>query len=171
MATLSRTLAQWVAKLRYEDLPPAVVDRAKGVTLHNLASVMIGSQTTTGRQAVTMVTAEEAGVRNGATIMVDGTRVTKGGAAYANSEMAMSGGKLDSFRMLTHPGTALVPGALIAAESAGASGKDYLTGLAAGYEVTAAQPFDLFPQTRHLECVLTLRRGVAGFPGVESKPV
>ena len=33
--------------------------------------------------------------------------------------------------------------------------------LAAGYEVTAAQPFDLFPQTRHLECVLTLRRGVA----------
>ncbi len=30
--------------------------------------------------------------------------------------------------------------------------------LAAGYELTAAQPFDLFPQTRHLECVLTLRR-------------
>lgn len=28
--------------------------------------------------------------------------------------------------------------------------------LAAGYKVTAAQPFDLFPQTRHLECVLTL---------------
>jgi 23S rRNA (uracil1939-C5)-methyltransferase/tRNA (uracil-5-)-methyltransferase len=30
--------------------------------------------------------------------------------------------------------------------------------LAAGYALTAAQPFDLFPQTRHLECVLTLRR-------------
>jgi tRNA/tmRNA/rRNA uracil-C5-methylase (TrmA/RlmC/RlmD family) len=30
--------------------------------------------------------------------------------------------------------------------------------LAAGYQVTAAQPFDLFPQTRHLECVLTLRK-------------
>ena len=30
--------------------------------------------------------------------------------------------------------------------------------LAAGYELTAAQPFDLFPQTRHLECVLTLVR-------------
>ena len=34
--------------------------------------------------------------------------------------------------------------------------------LAAGYELTAAQPFDLFPQTRHLECVLTLRRQDAG---------
>ncbi len=30
--------------------------------------------------------------------------------------------------------------------------------LAAGYTLTAAQPFDLFPQTRHLECVLTLVR-------------
>jgi len=31
--------------------------------------------------------------------------------------------------------------------------------LAAGYTLAAAQPFDLFPQTRHLECVLTLTRG------------
>lgn len=30
--------------------------------------------------------------------------------------------------------------------------------LAAGYKLTAVQPFDLFPQTRHLECVITLRR-------------
>ena len=30
--------------------------------------------------------------------------------------------------------------------------------LAAGYVLTAVQPFDLFPQTRHLECVITLRR-------------
>jgi tRNA/tmRNA/rRNA uracil-C5-methylase (TrmA/RlmC/RlmD family) len=29
---------------------------------------------------------------------------------------------------------------------------------AAGYTLMAVQPFDLFPQTRHLECVITLRR-------------
>ena len=33
--------------------------------------------------------------------------------------------------------------------------KDFL---AAGYVLAAVQPFDLFPQTRHLECVITLRR-------------
>jgi 23S rRNA (uracil1939-C5)-methyltransferase/tRNA (uracil-5-)-methyltransferase len=33
--------------------------------------------------------------------------------------------------------------------------KDFL---AAGYAATAVQPFDLFPQTRHLECVITLAR-------------
>jgi tRNA/tmRNA/rRNA uracil-C5-methylase (TrmA/RlmC/RlmD family) len=35
--------------------------------------------------------------------------------------------------------------------------------VAAGYAVTAVQPFDLFPQTRHLECVITLQRE-AGTP-------
>ncbi|MEO6875578.1 MAG: class I SAM-dependent RNA methyltransferase [Opitutaceae bacterium] len=33
--------------------------------------------------------------------------------------------------------------------------------LAAGYTLTAVQPFDLFPQTRHLECVITLVRSAA----------
>lgn len=36
--------------------------------------------------------------------------------------------------------------------------RDLKAFLAAGYTLTAVQPFDLFPQTRHLECVITLRR-------------
>jgi 2-methylcitrate dehydratase PrpD len=66
MASLSRTLAQWVVGLKYEDLPLEVVDRAKGVTLQSLASVLLGSQTAPGRQAVKLIAEEEAGVRNGA---------------------------------------------------------------------------------------------------------
>ena len=135
MASISRQLAQFVSKLRYEDLPPAVVDRAKGVTLQCLASVLLGSQTQPGKQAAKLIKDEELGVKNGATILVDGSKVTKAGAAFANSEMAFAGGKWDTFRMLTHPGTSIVPTALIAAESAGASGKDFITGLVAGYEV------------------------------------
>jgi len=145
MASLSRQLAQWVVGLRYEDLPPAVVDRAKGLTLHSLASVLLGSQSAAGQQAVQLMTDEEAGVRNGATIMVHGTKVTKGGAALANSEMAMAGGKLDSFRMLTHPGTSIVPGAFVAAETAGVSGRDFLTALVAGYEVMERMAADFIP--------------------------
>jgi len=36
--------------------------------------------------------------------------------------------------------------------------RDLRSFLTAGYSLTAAQPFDLFPQTRHLECVLSLQR-------------
>src|SRR4051812_39723744 len=145
MASISRQLAQWIVGLRYEDLPTEVVDRAKGVTLHSLASTLIGSQTGPGRNAVKLITGEEAGVRRGATIMVTGETVTRGGAAFANSEMAMSGGKLDSFRMLTHPGTSIIPSALIAAETAQASGKDYITGIAAAYEAMERMAADVIP--------------------------
>src|SRR5215468_1122624 len=127
MASLSRQLAQWV------------------VALQGLASVLLGSLTPGGRQAVALVVADEAGVRNGATVMVDGTRVTKGGAAFANAEMAMAGGKWDTFRMLTHPGTSIIPGAFVAAETAGASGPDFLTGLVAGYEVMERMAADFIP--------------------------
>ena len=92
-----------------------------------------------------LITEEEAGVRNGVTVMVSGETVTRGGAAFANSEMAMSGGKLDSFRMLTHPGTSIIPAALIGAESAGASGKAYITGVAAAYEVMERMAADVIP--------------------------
>ena len=145
MATISRQLAKWVAGLRYDNLPPDVVDRAKGVTLQCVASVLIGSQNGAGKQAVKMVADEETGVRKGATIMVDGTLVTKGGAAFANSEQALAGGKYDTFRMLTHPGTSIIPAALVGAEAAGASGKDYLTGVAAGYEVMERLAAEFIP--------------------------
>src|SRR5438477_6886514 len=145
MTSLSRQLARWVAALRYEDLSPAVVDRAKGVTLHSLASVLLGSLTPGGRQAVKLISDEEAGVKHGATIMVDGARVTRGGAAFANAEMAMAGGKWHTFRMLTHPGTSIIPGAFVGAETAAAPGRDFLTGLAAGYEVMERMAADFIP--------------------------
>ena len=135
MASISRQLAQFAAGLRYEELPAAVVDRAKGVTLQSLTSVLIGSTSNEAKHAVQLVTDEEAGVKKGATVMVDGTLVTKAGAAFANSELALAGGKYDTFRMLTHPNTAIIPAALVAAEACGASGKTYLTGVVAGYEV------------------------------------
>jgi 2-methylcitrate dehydratase PrpD len=145
MASISRQLAQWITGLRYEDLPAAVVDRAKGVTLHGVASMLVGSQTKSGKQAVQFVTQEESTSRNGATLVVYGTQVTKGGAAFANSEMAMSGGKLDSFRMLTHPGTSIIPAALIAAETAGATGQEYIAGVAAAYEAMERMAADFIP--------------------------
>ena len=145
MASLSRQLSQWTVGLRYEDLPAEVVDRAKGLTLHALASVLLGSQTPSGRNAVTLIADEELGVANGATILVDGRKVTRGGAAFANSEMCFAGGKWDTFRMLTHPGTSIIPAALVAAETAGASGKSFITAIVAAYEVMERMAADFIP--------------------------
>jgi 2-methylcitrate dehydratase PrpD len=143
--SLSRRLAHWVARLSYDDLPPDVIDRAKGVTLHALASVLLGAQRPEGEHAVQLIAEEEAGVTPGATIMVYGTKATKGGTAFANAEMAFAGGKWDTFRMLTHPGTSIIPCAFVAAEAAGVSGRDFITGVAAGYEVMERMAADFIP--------------------------
>lgn len=108
--------------------------------------MLVGSQLPAGQEALKLVVEEdEAGGRGGATIMVDGAKATKGGAAYANSEMAYAGGKRDTFRMLTHPGTSIIPAAFVAAETAGVSGRDFLTGLVAGYEVSERMAADFIP--------------------------
>ena len=145
MTSLSRQLARWVTGLAYDDLPPAVIDRAKGVTLHCLSSILLGAETKAGRDAVKLMTDEEAGVKRGATILVSGEKVTKSGAAFANSEMAFAGGKWDTFRMLMHPGTSVPPAALAAAEESGASGKEFITAIAAGYEVMERLAADFIP--------------------------
>jgi 2-methylcitrate dehydratase PrpD len=57
----------------------------------------------------------------------------------------LAGGKWDTFRMLTHPGTAIIPGALVAAEGERASGRDFITAIAAGYEVMERMAADWIP--------------------------
>jgi 2-methylcitrate dehydratase PrpD len=106
---------------------------------------LLGSELPAGREAVKFVTEEEAGVRSGGTILVNGSTVTKGGAAFANAEMLLAGGKWDTFRMLTHPGASIIPAALVAAEASSASGQDFITGLAAGYEVMERMAADFIP--------------------------
>ena len=146
MASLSRQLAQWVVGLRYDDLPPSVVDRAKGVTLRSLTSVLLGSQVPGGQQAVQLITVEESGVGQGAIIMVHGITVTTGGATFTNAKMATAGGKLDSFRILTHPGPSILLGAFVAAVTAGAAGREFLTAVAASYEVMERLAADFIPR-------------------------
>jgi hypothetical protein len=133
--SLSREFAQFAAGLDFADLPPAVVDRAKGVTLQALASALVAHDMPARRQALAMMREEEAGGGGAATVLCDGSKLTKAGAAFVNCETIFAGGKWDTFRMLTHPGTAIIPAALAAAEVAGASGKEFLTAIAAGYEV------------------------------------
>src|SRR5580700_5154583 len=143
--SLSREFAGFVANLRYEDLPPEVVDRAKGVTLQALSSALVAHDMPASRQALALMREEEAGGSGVATALRSGSRLTKAGAAFVNAETIFAGGKWDTFRMLTHPGTAILPAALVAGEVAGSSGKQFLTAIAAAYEVMERMAADFIP--------------------------
>jgi hypothetical protein len=133
--SLSREFGAFVAGLDYDKLPPEVVDHAKGVTLQALSSALLGSQMPASRQALALMQEEEAAGGGAATVLCHGAKLTKGGAAFVNAETIFAGGKWDTFRMLTHPGIAILPAALVAAEVSGCSGREFLTGVAAGYEI------------------------------------
>src|SRR5258706_247902 len=143
--SLSRDFAAFVANLRYDDLPPAVVDRAKGVTLQALSSALVGHAMAASRDALALMQAEEAGGGGVATVLANGAKLTKAGAAFVNAEMIFAGGKWDTFRMLTHPGVAILPAALVSAELAGSSGEAFLTAIAAAYEVMERMAAEFIP--------------------------
>ena len=143
--SLSRDFAAFVANLRYEDLPAAVLDRAKGVILQGLTSALVAYDMPASRQALALMQEEEAGGGGAATTLCSGAKLTKAGAAFVNAEMLLAGGKWDTFRMLTHPGTAILPAALVAAEITGCSGRQLLTGVAAAYEVMERMASEFIP--------------------------
>ena len=53
--SLSRQFGAFVANLTYDDLPPAVIDRAKGVTLQALASALVAHDMPASRQALALM--------------------------------------------------------------------------------------------------------------------
>jgi 2-methylcitrate dehydratase PrpD len=144
-ASISRRLSRWVAGLAYSDLPPEVLDRARGVTLQGLSSCLLGHGFPETRQAIRLVEEEELGCGGTTTALVDGRRFSRAGAAFINSEMMFAGGKWDTFRMVVHPSCAILPAALVAAEATRCSGREFLTGVVAGYEVTERLAADFVP--------------------------
>jgi 2-methylcitrate dehydratase PrpD len=143
--SLSRNFAAFIATLHYDALPAEVIDRAKGVTLQALSSALVAHDMPTSRQALALMQEEEAGGAGVASVLCSGAKLTKAAAAFVNAEMILAGGKWDTFRMLTHPGTAILPAALVAAEITGCDGKAFLTAIAAGYEVMERMASEFIP--------------------------
>ena len=84
--SLSRTLARFVDGLQFDNLPAEVPDKVKTSLLHSLIGTFLGAETAHGKASIELVKMEEA--RNdGATILVDGARATRCGAAFANSKL------------------------------------------------------------------------------------
>ena len=145
--SLSRTLARYATSLKFEDLPPAVVDKVKASLLHALIISIVGADTSHGKASIALAKEEES-KSDGATILVDGSRATRMGAAFANSKLMHATNQTDSYRMLIHPGPCVIPAALATAELDRRGGKQVLAAVAAAYEVEARVAGDFIPTTQ-----------------------
>lgn len=151
--TLATRLGTFVADLRFEDMPPRVVDKAKALVNHAVTVGMASMQaapTVAARRAVLQAEGlgrRQVGRGQGATLWVDGSRATRVGAVFANAVSIAVNNQCDSYHMLTHPGVQIVPAALAAAESEGRSGRELLAAVVAGYEVQCRCARDFIPST------------------------
>ena len=136
-------LGEFAARLRFEDLPAAVVDKAKALVNHAVTVGLVGAghaRSAAARRAVLeheRLGPRRIGAGQGATLWIDGVRVTRAGAAFANGVAVAVNNQCDSYHMLTHPGVLIVPAGLATAEGEGRSGRELLTALVAGYAVIA----------------------------------
>ncbi|MBI4190875.1 MAG: MmgE/PrpD family protein [Betaproteobacteria bacterium] len=150
---LAVQLGEFVAALRFDDLPAAVIDKAKALVNHGVTVGMACASTARAVAARSTVLQHEGlgiqrvGAGQGATLWVDGTRVTRVGAAFANGVSVAVNQQCDSYHMLTHPGVLIIPAGLATAEGENRTGQELLTALVAGYEVQCRCARDFIPST------------------------
>lgn len=134
MASVTRQLATFAAELRYQKIPGEAVAAARIAVLNILAAALGGAQTRIGRVHTQLAKDIGGGVRD-ATVIGDGTRVSRPIAAYANGGLAFALDYEDVCQYVIHAGPIVVPAVLAVSESLGLSGKQMIAGVVAGYEV------------------------------------
>jgi 2-methylcitrate dehydratase len=131
---VTRELADWVAGLRYDDLPAAVAEEAGRAFADFLGECLFVGATKAWGQSIADFCARDGGGQPEATIIATGKRTLASRAALANGTMAL-GFEYADFGAGSRPYPFAVTGPLAVAESRHRSGKDLALAIVIGYEV------------------------------------
>jgi len=135
VTTPARQLADFAAALRFDSLPPAVVDRTEDLFLDWFASALAGK----GARPVETIAEfyESQGPATGPSeILIHRTTSSPMIAAAVNAASSHFAEQDDVHNSsVFHPAAVVIPPALAVAQAIGASGRDLVTAIVAGYEV------------------------------------
>lgn len=150
MSTTAHRYGQYATELRFDDLPPSVVDHAKKLILDIIANAIGGyAWMESGPSILEGVRALDRGGR-GATVLATGEAMAPEWTALANGTMAHS---LDydnhHAKGVIHAGSSVVTAALAAGEESGAGGCDLVTAVVIGYEIACRLAMALGPHSSH----------------------
>jgi 2-methylcitrate dehydratase PrpD len=138
-------LSAHIAGALEQRLPEDVVRKACQHILDTIAAMISGTRLAPGRLAVAYIQSL-GGVRQASVV---GTRLLTSAsqAALANGMLAHADETDDSHApSRTHPGCAVIPAALAAAESAHACGRDFIRAVVLGYDVATRVNYALDPE-------------------------
>ena len=132
---VTRTIAEFVAGLRYDDIPPGAIASAKEQLLSILGAIWAGSRMPPARKFGRAV--RGFGERGEATVIGErGFRTSARHAALMNSVHAQIL-EWEDWTFIAHSGASIVPTALAAGELGDASGAELLAAIVAGNEILA----------------------------------
>lgn len=161
--TLAGELAAYLLKVRYEDLPADAIENAKKVIASTLASAAQGSTIESAR-IVRDLAREQAGREDATAWFSEGLRLPLANAVRVNVMLSDAAASDDSdLRNIAHTGTIVTAVSLAAAEKAGASGRDVLAAMVAGYEASGRIGEAISPglgERGFHACIITVFGGV-----------
>jgi len=143
----TRTLAEFVARLRYEDLPQAVVEQACRIIVDTVGCALSAWTEDPAKSRIALEIAQLYGSDQGASVIgVAGVKSQPAFAALANGILANAADNDDTHkRALLHTGSVVVPPALALAETERLSGRELILALVAGYEVAVRVGMAVMP--------------------------
>jgi 2-methylcitrate dehydratase PrpD len=136
IGTEMAALSAYVAGARDRELPAAVQERAALHTLDTLAAVISGSEMPAGVAGRRWAASVYGPAASGPATIIGAGRAATVAAALCNGMSAHADETDDShLETHSHPGCAIVPAAVAAAQDVNASGRELLRAVAAGYDV------------------------------------
>ncbi len=129
-------LANYVHRLRFEDLPGEVVESAKLVLLDYLASAMAGYKVNRIFNDALWSVVGSMGGKKESRVIFQGARLPAPLAALMNAGYGHGADLDDGNRTAQgHPGVGTIPAVLALAEAHGLSGRDVIVAIVAGYDI------------------------------------
>jgi len=130
---VTRTFARFASELACDDIPHRVKERSKDLLLDALACALAGYE---GEDTLKVTRFAAALGQSQESSIIGGGRLSLAGATALNGFLITAVSMCDVYRpTATHLQPLVVPPALAVAERDGASGRDLLTALTAGFEV------------------------------------
>ena len=144
---VTRELAGFASRLRFEDLPATTVDMARRLLLDGIGCLLVGGSGEHGINATAMV--RRVGGLPQATLITDLAPASVRDAAFVNGICLYSVGLNDVHKPAgAHPGGCIVPAVLAVGEWQHSSGMMLLAAMTAGYEVAGRIGRAVYPSHR-----------------------
>jgi len=146
-------VSDWIANLRFEDIPPEVVTLAKLQLLDGIAAICAGARSSAGVQIFKALQHSEAG--GPCTVLPGGQKWSLSNAVYFHAAM-INALELDTFTFMGHVGQSAVSVSLTMSELLDVNGKDFLTAMIAAQEVSGRLSAYLVsgPQQGHMRAFI-----------------